>query len=392
MRSHSCVPLWSVLATLLTGGMLACQPAPSSPGHRAPRREAQPEAFRVSVVHPQPEGFGQALVLPGNLEGYESVKLYAQVTGYLKTITVDIGDEVQSGAELATLRVPEVRASLRRATAEIASARAEFERSKVQLELATVKQERLSGLHARDSGAVAKHDVDVAAVERKAATVGVSAAEASIQRARAERSRLQAMRDFSVIRAPFDGRVLRRYLHPGSLVREGTASGAEPIVELVRVDPLRLVFHIPESLAGYLELGHNAKLSFDAFPNDQMTAKIARMAGALDPTTRSMRAEIDLPNADGRLKPGMFANVSVSMMTLPDALAIPSKAVRGASAARYVLLVRDGKASRTNVIVAADDGRRAIVSKGLTPSDTVIVAGSPLVQEGSDVAVLEPRP
>ncbi|MDG2304195.1 MAG: efflux RND transporter periplasmic adaptor subunit [Candidatus Binatia bacterium] len=330
---------------------------------------------RIVTTRPAVEDVAVAYILPGSLEPQEMAALYARVTGYLESVDVDIGDEVKAGDPLARILVPEMDADVQRAHAEVKSRAAE-------VEIAGITRRRLESLRRREKDAVASQDVDTAAAQEQMAIAGLARAEASA-------ARLNRLAEFSVVRAPFDGRISRRILHTGALIREGSTPGAEPVVEIVRTDSLRLVFDVPEKIVPSLKVGQPVRITLDAFPGEELEDTVTRTAGALDPRTRSMRAEVDITDATLGLEPGMFAQVHLGLTTREGALVLPSRAVRGQGSDRHVLVVENGALVRRPVAVASDDGRRAVVASGLAAGDNVMLSGSPLAREGAAVDVAE---
>jgi len=335
--------------------------------------EAAP--LRVVVQRPSRPDPTRRTTLPGTIEAWETARLFARVTGYIEEVEVDIGADVRAGDELARLVVPEMAAELRSAEARIAHERAE-------LALARLTRERVAALHGVNADAIPQQDVDVAGAKEKIEVAQVAMAQADFER-------LEALAKYSHLTAPFDGRITRRWLHPGALAKEGTSSEAVPIVEIARTDRLRLVFDVPELLVPRVRVGMPLRVHFDAFPNVEMDAVLARFAGALDPRTRSMRAEADLDNPDDRFRPGMYAAVDLEVEIVPGALSIPSRSLRGSHGDRYVLTVDDGLLHERPVVVAADDGRRALVVNGLKADDRVVIAGSPLARDGAACEAVE---
>lgn len=385
------------LAGLLSLG--ACDKAGAAPtSDAAPQPATDAKAasvFRVFAQSPKAIQFDQEIVLPASVEGMESASLYSQVTGYLESIEVDIGDEVEEGAELAKLRVPEVEAKLKRAYASVEARGADIDKCQAELELAQLMLTRKTALRSKNSGATTQHAVDTAAA-------GVKIAEAELARARAEKAQaigelgeLKTLKRFSTIRAPFAGRIAHRYLHPGSLVREGSSSRAEPVLDIVRVSPLRLVFYVPESMTPYVAIGQEVGFNLDAFPGKEMQGKIVRVAAALDPKTRSTRMELELANSGGELRPGMFANIKLAATTVSEALELPSKALRGRGSERFVYVVAGGTLERVDITVINDDGKRAVLlaggKGGLSADAQIMVSGPPLAQAGSAVEIVEAK-
>ncbi|TFH23673.1 MAG: efflux RND transporter periplasmic adaptor subunit [Myxococcales bacterium] len=370
-----------IVPVLLSALCLACGDRGATP--------TQADPLRVVVARPAVADSQRTIVIPGGLEAWESAALYARVTGYLEEVAVDIGDRVESGRVLARIVVPEMSADIERGRAEVAAAGAELVRARAERELAGVTRTRLATLREREAGAVAQQALDAAAADEQVAAAGIEVGDARLAVARADLARLEAMSAFAVIQAPFAGRITRRTLHPGALVREGNSSDAEPVVEISRTDRLRLVFMVPESLVPHVAAGDAVHVRFDAFPARTVEASIARIAGALDSATRSMRVEADLANDDGRLAPGMYASVELRVRMDDPGRSVASRAVRGQGADRYVLVAVDDVLERRSVSVAYDDGRRAVVASGLTGGDLVVIAGSPLAVEGVRVATVE---
>lgn len=364
-------PLRAWIAALVAAACaLGCAKESSSESASA---EGRP--LRVVVTKPSSVEGTQTIELPATLEPWERALLYARITGYLQSVSVDIGSEVEARQELARIVVPEM-------SAQLQSAKAKLDQELAEADLASLVEKRLRNLRKANKEAIPQQDVDNAAAKTR-----VEAAQADL--ARAEVKRLKTLASFATLRAPFDGRVSKRILDPGALVREGTKPGARPIVEVVRTHPLRLVLQIPEPLVPSVALGSTLEIHLDAFPGKEFEGTIARMSDALDAQTRSMRAEVDFKNEEGRFRPGMYGNVDLRVQALKGLLTIPSRAVRGQGEDRYVLVARDGVLHRQDIAVASDDGRRAVIAKGLGPDALVMVAGSPLARDGSPCEPVE---
>ncbi len=359
-----------IVATAIAGCALGCTKDSSSAN---PVEGGKP--LRVVVATPAPVEGEQTVELPGTLEPWEDALLFARVTGYLQSVSVDIGSEVKAGDVLATIVVPEMNAQLQ-------SAQAQLDQELAEVELASMVEKRLRDLRKANKDAIPQQEVDNAAAKRR-----VEVAQADL--ARAEVKRLRTLSSFAKLRAPFDGRVSQRILHPGALVREGTTPGARPIVEVVRTQPLRLVLHIPEPLVPSVTVGSELNVRLDAFPGRDFEGTIARVSSALDEKTRAMRAEVDFENDEGLFRPGMYGEVYLHIRLPEGLLSIPSRGVRGQGEERYVLVARDGFLHKQAIVVASDDGRRAVVATGLDTDALVMVAGSPLARAGSPCEPIE---
>jgi len=341
--------------------------------------------IRVVVAKPSPVTEHETIVLPGTLEPFESARLFARATGYLSEVTVDIGAVVTKGQPLAHIVMPDVTARTGIARAQRAAAAAAVVRTKSELSLAKITHERRRALRQKNPGAISQQDVDMAAGKWRIKQTEVKLAQARLMVATAKLNELYTLSKFGVIAAPFNGRITRRVLHPGALVRAGTASGARPVVYIARTNPLRLSFEVPEPLVPQVRAGQSVAVRIKAFHKREIKMTIARVAGTLDATTRSMRAEIDVPNPDQRYKPGMYASVSIEAKPPPGALRIASRAIGGSGSKRYVFVVRKGVLARVPVIVASDDGKNAFVVSGVSTADDVVVVGSPLARPGMRV-------
>ncbi len=237
--------------------------------------------------------------LTGRLEPFERVVLAARVAGYLKRIRVDLGDRVRAGAIVAEVDVPELEAEAR-------MARAALSRAEARQKQAEVVRDRQGWIAARlHRGNVTAEEVAQADERLAAAAAEVAVRRAEVEAARARLESIQARLGFSHLRAPFDGIVSRRLLHTGALV-----TPAAGIVELVRVDRLRLVIEAPQRVAPYLRIGDPLKVRFQALPGKVFSTRLSRLSAVISEGKR--RAEADLTQAPG-LVPGMAATVAVRL-------------------------------------------------------------------------------
>ena len=342
----------------------------------------------VQVVRPSLESGAGTVNLPGSFEPYERALLYARVSGYLSRMKVDIGDRVKRNDTIAELQIPEMEAEQGRAKADVASATAALRRAEANAKLAEITYGRLSDLQTREPQAVTQQDVDAAAAELAVARSNVDSAAAAIEVAGAKLVYLQALMSFAVIRAPFDGVVVRRFVDPGALVVAGSDDG-EPVVELASVDRLRLVLAIPESFVPRVREGLGAEVSVDALPGKSFTGSISRISGALAEDSRTMRAEIDMEARDGLLRPGMYASVRLELAGRGEALSLPATSIRHDRDRTYVWTIRDGIVVRTEIEILMDDGERVLVGSGIDPGTQVVIHPPIGLIEGQTVRVEE---
>jgi len=249
--------------------------------------------------------------LSGQLEPYEKIALYARISGYLKSISVDLGDRVKKGDVLAVLSVPEAKAKAAMAKAHLLEMQAQSRQAEMVFRFKARISNRQHALHKRLQGAVTKDELDVADGQRVAAEAERAVRKAAVGVAQAKLQNINALLAFAQITAPFEGIVTQRLLHTGALVAAGK-SGGKAIVNLARVDRLRLVIGIPERIAPYLRLGDKLRVRFPALPGETFDATISRMSGVLAVDTGLMRAEADMKPLAG-FHPGMRATVAIRL-------------------------------------------------------------------------------
>ncbi|MCC6153496.1 MAG: efflux RND transporter periplasmic adaptor subunit [Candidatus Hydrogenedentes bacterium] len=343
------------------------------------------ETPKVSVASPKQPEAKHAIKLPANLVPDEQVSLYAKLPGYLDTITVDRGATVTKDQVIATLSAPEMQSNLALAEAKLRAAQAETGRAKANAKLAKTTHERLAKLHAAEPGAVTQEDVDDAEAKDLVAQADLVAADADVGVASAEVKQLKTLLDYLTVRAPFEGVATQRFMDPGALVGAGT--GAKPIVEITRVNKLRLAFDLPERLAPFIKTGRAVKYSLTALPGKSFDAAITRRTDALASGTRTMRAEVDIDNSSGALSPGMYASVQIPLNDIAGISVVPSPALRTIDGKVCVLAVVDGHAKKLAVESLADAGTEVVVSGELAADTQVIVQGPASIADGQAVDI-----
>ncbi len=260
---------------------------------------------------------------------------------------------------------------------------------KAQAERDRITYQRLSGLQASEPLAVTQQDVDMAEAGLQVSEATAKSAKAELSVTQAELEELEALMAYAVIRAPFDGVVAQRFIHRGALVVSG-ADGGDPVLEVAREDRLRLVLSVPEAVVAQTRPGLETEITVDAIPGRTFTGVLSRCAGVLAPGTRSMRAEIDMSNEGGFLRPGMYATIRLQLGGDGEQLSVPASLIRHDGEGRaFVWTVRDGVAERTSIEIARDDGVSAVIRAGLRPESLVVVEAPPDLREGQAVRVRE---
>ena len=381
---------------------------------------ASTETPTVTTVWPERQSVRHILEQPGQIEGFEQTPLYAKVSGYVRKFNVDIGDRVREGQVLAELSVPELEEQLHQKEALTAQARADIENSQrmVQTAEATVGRSEASvklaqaGVTRADANfaywkseserarrllpsnsidrssaeqifqqlksAETGRDETLASIEVSKATLveskaqrdqaesAVKVAEAKADSAEADRRQTAALLDYTKIKAPFDGVVTRRNVDAGWLVQ--TPSGATPAAPLfvvTRTDTVRVFLDAPEADAAQVRDGMAAQVRVAALQDQEFSGRVTRSSYALDNQSRTLHAEIDLPNPQGLLRPGLYATIKLTVER-PGALTLPTSVLLTQDDQPAVMRVEDGKAVRTPVRLGARQGDRVEVLKKQT--------------------------
>lgn len=341
-----------------------------------------------------------SLSVAGEFLPFQEVELHAKVAGYIRHISVDIGDRVRAGQVLATLDIPELTAQVQGADAgvrqtqeQITRARSEIQRTQADYDALHSAAQRLQQASDARPGLIAQQELDDALAKDRAGAAQVDSAKSSLSAvqqqlgvSRADRQHYSALADYSRITAPFSGVVTWRYADTGSLIQAGTSNaGSMPVVKVAQVNILRLRLPVPESLAAFVRVGDAASIQVQAL-GQTFTGKVTRRTDALDPSTRTMQVEIDVPNADGKLSPGMYADVSLNIQRAGDALVVPVQAVDQNGSQPFVMLVTSAnKVEKRSVRVGVSTANRIEILSGLNAGDNVIVANLPTFQQGESV-------
>ena len=355
---------------------------------------------RAAVSPVKREPVSNQLTIAGEFLPFQEVELHAKVAGYVRRINVDIGDHVRAGQVLAVLEVPELnaqvvgaQAGVRHSDEEIARAKNELARAKADHDALHTAAVRLQQASAARPGLIAQQELDNAESRDRASEAQVEAAKSALaakeqqaEMARATQTQISAMQDYSRIVAPFDGVVTWRYADTGALIQAGTSNASSaPVVKLAQVNMLRLRLPIPESLASQVHVGLPVEIQVQA-ASATLHGKVSRSTEALDRSTRTMQVEVDVPNKDGRLSPGMYANVALQVDARPDALAVPVQALQQSGDHNSVLVVSpENVVEVRQVRTGIQDPNRVEVIAGLREGERVIVGNLSAYQPGQRV-------
>lgn len=336
----------------------------------------------VTVVQPVEKPAVLSITLPASVEALDQATLYAKVSGYVQWIKVDKGDRVKKRAVLALLEVPEVDKQYQSALASLQQAQAEEERVQAETSLKQVTYKRLADVRKSNPDVLPQQEVDAARAAYEVAQGDAKLAEAKVGLARAEVGRLEALRQFAKITAPYDGVVTARFVDPGALIQQGTNSTGTPVLTIANIDTIRVYTYVPEADVSYVDRGKPTMVLLNALPGKGFSGKITRFANALDPQTRTMKTEIDLPNPGHRILPGMYGTAELKLAAEPEALFVPGPAIRRDADGRpFVYTVEQDRIRRVPIQTGLDDGSMIQV-KGLRGNETVVLSGTTTLQEG----------
>ncbi len=313
----------------------------------------------------------------GSVEAYESVTILPKVTGILETIEVDIGDRVSKGDVIATIDDADFAQRLEQVRASLKLVEAQHERSRISLESAEREFERTEALVRL--GLVPEQQLDLAATQRDAARADVDLAEATVNRARAALDEAKINFDNTRIAARLSGYIDKRRVDPGALVSPTT-----PLCNIVKTDPAKVVINVPENDVLLLEAGRPAVVKVGR-GGVEHKGEIKRIAPSVDVATRTTVTEIAVPNAEGALRPGMYADVFVVVREKGDALLVPEEALVRGNGRTNVLRVEDDVAHVCRVTLGVVGGGQAEVLDGVEEGDVIIVKGHYLVRDGDRV-------
>ena len=325
----------------------------------------------VSVIHPTTTGTSGNLALPGNTQPYVDTPIYSRTNGYLQKWFFDIGARVKKGQLMATIETPELDQQLQVAQADLKA-------SQANLDLANITSGRYQNL--LKSNSVSKQETDQAMGDAASKQAAVEASMAAVRR-------LQQLQSFEQIYAPFDGVVTRRETDIGDLITAGTGGGGKELFRLAAINQLRVFVAVPEVYSGVVRDGGTATLTLDEFPGQTFEGRIARNANAIDPASRTLNVEVDVPNPTGKLLPGAYATVHFKVPATGGDLTIPSNTLLFRAQGMQVGVVRDGRVQLVPVKISQDHGATVEVASGLSAQDAIVLDPSDSLQSGAQVKV-----
>ena len=360
----------------------------------AEARQRSEDLPRVEVIRATRSSGQSELTLPGTLQAVTEAPILARADGYLKKRLVDLGDRVKAGQPLAEIDAPELdqqihqsEAAVAQTEASLGQAQASLEQGKSNRELARITAERWKTLTAE--GVVSKQENDQYQAQLASQNANVEALEkavvaqrSNVAASKASLARLMEIQGYRIVKAPFDGVITVRNVDVGALVSTGTTL----LYRIAQTGMLRTYVNVPQENATSIRPGQPAELKLSNFPGRSFRGAVSRTANALDPATRTMLVEIGVPNSDGALFPGMYAEVGLGTARANPPLLVPAQAlIIRSDGAQVAVVDADGIVHLQKVSIGRDYGDRVEVVQGLRENITMIAAPGDTAQEGAKI-------
>jgi membrane fusion protein, multidrug efflux system len=348
---------------------------------RALAKETERETVpTVAVVYPQSEKPDEDLVLPGSLLAYEESPIYARTNGYLVRWYKDIGSRVEKGELLAKIDTPEV-------DQELNQTRAARLQILAQMDLAKISADRWQNLRKTDS--VSAQEADQYDSGYKQSQANLAAADANVRR-------LEQLEGFKDVYAPFTGVLTKRNVDPGALINAGagvgTGTAGRELFDIARVDPLRVYTSVPQAYAPFIKVGAKTAVTLQEFPGEKFFGKVVRTAESIDPTTRTLLTEVDVPNQNGRLLPGSFGQVHFAVGSGVNKVTVPVNAMLfRAEGPRLAVIGPGGKVQLRPINIGRDYGATLEILGGVSTTDQVVINPADSLEDGQQVNVVQPQ-
>jgi len=358
------------------------------------------EAPTVAVVKAIVGDLSRDIVLTAEFKPFQSIDVMAKVAGYVKSINVDVGSRVQAGQLLATLEIPEMaddlaraKAMIERSQAEVTRARDDLRRAQSVRDIAHLTYTRLENVSKAQPGLVAQQEIDdaqskdqVAEAQIAAAQSALSAAQQQVHVSDAELARVNTMFNYTKVTAPFAGVITKRYADTGSMIQAGTASQTQamPVVQLAENTLLRLVLPVPESAVATVHVGQQVDVRVPTLKRT-FAGKVSRFADSLELETRTMHTEVDVPNPDWVLIPGMYAEVNLGLARREHVVTVPVTAVHDG---QVYVVAAENRVEMRKVETGLETSDKVEIRSGLAENEMVVVGNTAGLRVG---AVVTPK-
>ncbi len=374
---------WKVWLGLGLAAISAWVLRPSRAGAKA--GESVPDSLTVAAAKVLREDLWREQVFEAEFRPYEEIELHAKVSGFVETLTVDVGDRVTNGQLLATLEIPELNDDLDHAQALEKRSEEEVKKSEAEHDESHLAYTRLAAVERAKPRLVAQQDLDLIQAKDRAAEATLETAKQQIQVAKADVKKLQTMLKYCRITAPFNGVITKRFTDPGALIHNG-GSASTALVRLSQNDRLRLVFPVSVSFVALIKDGDPLEIRIPSV-GKAFSGVISRFTRKVETATRTMDVEVDVPNPDLALIPGMYASVALRLEHRDKALVVPVEAVSREKAASIYLINKESRIEERVIKLGLETANKLEVLDGLSESDRVMVGSRSQVKPGQKVEV-----
>jgi RND family efflux transporter MFP subunit len=352
---------------------------PGGPGGFGGGAFARPP-MTVELASPTRGNVAQTLTVVGNLIGEQTVAVVPKAAGRLEAVYVKLGDPVARGQRIAVIEDQEIREQVKQAEAAFEVARASIRQREADLKFAETNLERSKELFGRQL--LPKQTLDDADARYQAAMAQLELTRAQLTQSQARLDELRINLANTIIVSPVNGFVARRAADAGAYVSQNS-----PVADVVDISLVRMVANVVEKDLRRVEQGEQAKVVVDAFPGETFSGRVARVAPVLDPATRTAQIEVEIPNPGNRLKPGMYARVSLTIEERQNALTVPTNAVVNVEGQRGVFLAENNTAAFKPVEIGIEEPARVEVVNGIREDDRVVTTGAAALQHGDRIVL-----
>lgn len=348
---------------------------------------ARPQVV-VSVTHPRRSAPTTELTLPGTVRPFQDTAIYARTNGYLKKWHVDIGDRVGAGQLLAEIEVPELDQQIDQARASLNQVKARLALAQANVALAESTLKRYE--NAAPAGGITAQELDEKRASLEVSRATVAASRADVEAADANVRRLVQLKDFAAVAAPFSGTITARMVELGTLITAGNAKGQE-LFHLAQTNPARVFVSVPQVSAPSIREGTTAEVFVREHPNHRFLGEVARTTRSIDDMSRTLLADVEIPNEDALLLPGMYTQVKFQIEQPRTCFFVPQGALVVTADGTQVITVGEGeKLHYQDVTVDTDYGTEVALASGVTEKDRVVTNPGEKLVEGLVVRVSAP--
>ncbi len=345
-------------------------------------RAKEPPIVEVMTVTAAPPA--QPLTLPGETRGWYTSTIYARVSGYLTRWYNDIGDRVKKDQTLAQIDTPELDAQLEAAKAQLKASEAEMKVKESDAEFARTTYDRWAG---SAKGVVSEQEREDKKAGYASAVAKLNAAEARVNLDKSNVDRLTYLTQFKNVAAPYDGVITQRHIDVGDLVTAGSTSSTTPLFGISQYDQIRVFANVPQSASSDIGVGAPAKITAAELPLQVFEGKVTRTSQSIDPQARTLRVEVDLPNPDLKLLPGMYVKVEFGLKS-QSYVQIPASALLFSTRGPQVAVIQpDDTVKFRDVQIGRDNGNSIEIASGLSEGDRVVLNINNQIPDGSKVTV-----